>query len=60
MNHKEEVIEVDYSKTDEIINDIIVSVIEYMKNVPEDLIRKSIMKAYIFAKEAHHGQLRKS
>ena len=47
-------LEVDYSKIDGIMEDIIDRVCKYMKNVPEELIKHLIMKAYIFAKEAHH------
>jgi (p)ppGpp synthase/HD superfamily hydrolase len=60
MQKQEEIIEVDYTKTDAIIEEIIDRVVEYMKNVPADLVRQSIIKAYLFAKEAHHGQIRKS
>ncbi|EKE28761.1 MAG: hypothetical protein ACD_3C00018G0010 [uncultured bacterium (gcode 4)] len=55
-----EIIDVDYSKTDIIIDDLILKVTEYMNNVPATLVRDSILKAYIFAKEAHHWQFRKS
>lgn len=53
-------IEVDYSKIDLIIEEIIKEVSSYMKNVPIDLINNIIKKAYEYAKEAHHGQFRKS
>lgn len=51
---QKEIIDVDYSKTDTIMEDLITKVIAYMNNVPAELVRASIMKAYIFAKEAHH------
>lgn len=51
---------INYSKIDSIIDEIIKKVISYMNNVPSELIEKSIYKAYLFAKEAHHGQFRKS
>jgi GTP diphosphokinase / guanosine-3',5'-bis(diphosphate) 3'-diphosphatase len=56
----EEKIQTDYSVTDKLIQEIIRKVVIYMKNVPEKLVSDSIMKAYIFAKEAHDGQFRKS
>lgn len=56
----EEIKEVDYTDIDNIIKDIISKVRGYMKNVPRSLIEELIMKAYIYAKEAHHLQFRKS
>ena len=53
-------IEADYSKTDQLISEIIKNVSWYMVNVPEKLVEETIMKAYIFAKDAHHWQFRKS
>ncbi|MDD2565544.1 MAG: RelA/SpoT family protein [Candidatus Gracilibacteria bacterium] len=56
----EENLEVDYSKIDLLIEEIIKDVHSYMGNVSEKLIRDTILKAYIFTKNAHHGQIRKS
>jgi|GEM_PF-2345509 len=53
-------IEVDYSGIDAIIEEIIAKASTYMVNVSKDLIRNTIIRAYDFTKEAHHGQFRKS
>jgi succinate dehydrogenase/fumarate reductase-like Fe-S protein len=51
---------VDYSKIDEKVEKIIKLTIAYMENLDEKYIRKHIIRAYELAKEAHHGQFRKS
>lgn len=51
---------VDYSKIDEIIEQIIYRTISYMPKVSEDEIRNDIEKAYLFARDAHEGQFRQS
>jgi len=50
----EEILEVDYSKIDKIVEEMIKEVHSYMINVPEKLVKDNIEKAYFFAKEAHH------
>lgn len=60
MEEKNTKIEVDYSSIDTIIEEVIAKTSTYMVNVSKDLIRNTIMKAYDFTKEAHHGQFRKS
>lgn len=52
--------EIDYSKIDLIVDEIINTVSMYMKNVSSEIVKIAITKAYIFAKDAHHWQLRKS
>ncbi len=43
-----------------LVKSIIDEVQRYMKNVPKEVIAEEIQKAYIFARNAHEGQLRKS
>lgn len=52
--------DINYKDEDEKIEEIIRIVSWYMIRVPEKLVRDTIMKAYLFAKEAHHGQFRMS
>ncbi len=47
-------------KTDKKVNLIIKKVSSYMTNLEESYIRDEINKAYIYAKDAHKGQLRMS
>ncbi len=46
------------------INILVKSIIDeaqgYMKNIPKEVIAEEIQKAYIYARNAHEGQLRKS
>ncbi|QFR39384.1 bifunctional (p)ppGpp synthetase/guanosine-3',5'-bis(diphosphate) 3'-pyrophosphohydrolase [Candidatus Gracilibacteria bacterium 28_42_T64] len=49
-----------YTKIDKKVDGIIKNVKGYMKNLSPDFIDVEIRKAYIFAKEAHEGQYRKS
>lgn len=51
---------VDYSKIDEKVEKIIKLATSYMDNLDENYIRKHISRAYDIAREAHHGQFRKS
>lgn len=51
---------VDYSKIDEKVEKIIKLATSYMDNLDENYIRKHISRAYNIAREAHHGQFRKS
>ncbi|MDD5213248.1 MAG: RelA/SpoT family protein [Candidatus Gracilibacteria bacterium] len=51
---------VDYSKIDDKVEKIIKLATSYMGDLDENYIRKHIIKAYELAKEAHHGQFRKS
>ncbi len=50
----------DYTAVDRIVDDIISVVIAYMDGISHDFIRSEIRKAYIFARDAHEGQMRKS
>lgn len=52
-------ISIDYTHADTLAESLIHSVQSYMKADPE-VIRKTLWDTYIFAREAHHGQLRKS
>lgn len=50
----------DYAAVDKIVDEIIETVAGYMQGVPRDVIEREIRKAYIFARDAHEGQFRKS
>ncbi len=50
----------DYFHINILVKSIIDEVSEYMKNVPKDVISEEIQKAYIYARNAHEGQFRKS
>lgn len=50
----------DYSLIDTLVESIIDEVAKYMTNVPKEFIAKEIQKAYIYARDAHEGQFRKS
>lgn len=51
---------VDYSKVEKIVDDIIEVVYGYMTGVSREHIEIEIRRAYIFARDAHEGQFRKS
>lgn len=51
--------EIDYTKADTSMHLLIRNVQEYMKIAPET-IEKTLWDTYIFARDAHHGQMRKS
>ncbi len=50
---------IDYSQTDAIALELIDTVSEYM-HMPKGEIHERIWDTYIFARDAHHGQMRKS
>jgi GTP pyrophosphokinase len=50
----------DYTKVDIIVEEIIDTVADYMTGVSREIIQEEIQKAYIFALNAHEGQMRKS
>jgi GTP diphosphokinase / guanosine-3',5'-bis(diphosphate) 3'-diphosphatase len=50
----------DYTKLDRKIDRIVNKVSEYITNFNKEYIKNEIYKAYIYAKEAHEWQLRKS
>ena len=49
-----------YMPIDAIVSEIISEAVSYMKNIPEETVREEIWRAYIYARDAHEGQLRKS
>ena len=51
--------EIDYSETDRLMHELIVKVEEYM-SVSKGEVEKTLWDTYIFARDAHHGQMRKS
>jgi len=51
---------IDYSKCDSIALEIIDSMIEYFGESERDYVTDIIWHTYIFARDAHHNQLRKS
>lgn len=53
-------ISTDYTHIDALVESIIDEVASYMKNTPREMISLEIKKAYIYARDAHEGQLRKS
>jgi guanosine-3',5'-bis(diphosphate) 3'-pyrophosphohydrolase len=50
----------DYFHINILVKSIIDEVAQYMKNTPKEIIAEEIQKAYIYARNAHEGQLRKS
>lgn len=50
---------IDYTQTDRIAREIIENVTGYMHIDPQE-IHDRIWNTYIFARDAHHGQMRKS
>jgi len=50
----------DYSKSDDLTNDIINSMVGYFGEEKREEIHKIIWETYIFARDAHSTQLRKS
>ena len=52
--------QVDYSAIDNKVKKIIDKVAKYQKNLKKSEIKKEILKAYEYAKQAHHGQFRLS
>jgi (p)ppGpp synthase/HD superfamily hydrolase len=50
----------DYFHINILVKSIIDEVTVYMKNVPKEIISEEIQKAYIYARNAHEGQFRKS
>lgn len=50
----------DYFHINILVKSIIDEVALYMKNTPKEVITEEIQKAYIYARNAHEGQLRKS
>jgi GTP diphosphokinase / guanosine-3',5'-bis(diphosphate) 3'-diphosphatase len=53
------VIEVDYTESDRLMHELTREVGTYMKIAP-DIIASTLWDTYIFARGAHHGQMRKS
>lgn len=51
--------EIDYTKSDLLIRKLIDEVSEYM-SIPQSDIENTLLETYYFARNAHHGQLRKS
>ncbi|MBP9812496.1 hypothetical protein KBC86_03880, partial [Candidatus Gracilibacteria bacterium] len=51
--------EIDYQKSDELMRQLIEEVGEYM-SISKETIEKTLMDTYLFARDAHHGQMRKS
>ena len=60
MNTKENIQEVDYSEIDNKVEEIIEKANKFLKKTSKKEVQKQIKKAYEYAKEAHHGQLRLS
>jgi GTP diphosphokinase / guanosine-3',5'-bis(diphosphate) 3'-diphosphatase len=56
----EPLIPIDYTITDTITHELIDLIAEYMLSVPREVIQEKIWDTYIFARDAHHGQMRKS
>ncbi len=52
--------EVDYREAERLMHELIAKVQEYMKRVPPETIEKTLWDTYVFARDAHHGQMRKS
>ncbi len=52
--------EVDYREAERLMHELIAKVQEYMKRVPPEMIEKTLWDTYVFARDAHHGQMRKS
>ncbi len=52
--------EIDFTQSDILAEEIIVWVRWYMQDVPENIVRDMVMGAYVFAREAHSTQRRKS
>lgn len=50
---------IDYTEADNIARELIELVSEYM-NIDKQMIHDRIWNTYMFAKDAHHGQVRKS
>ena len=50
----------DYFHINMLVKSIIDEVALYMKNTPKEVIAEEIQKAYLYARNAHEGQLRKS
>ncbi len=51
--------QVDYTGADEAMHLLIRTVQEYIQ-APPDIVEKTLWDTYIFARDAHHGQMRKS
>lgn len=51
--------QVDYTGADEMMHSLIRTVQEYI-NISPDIVEKTLWDTYIFARDAHHGQMRKS
>jgi (p)ppGpp synthase/HD superfamily hydrolase len=49
-----------YIKIDKKVEDIIKSVTKYMTGLSPEHIHKEVWNAYIYARDAHEGQMRKS
>jgi GTP diphosphokinase / guanosine-3',5'-bis(diphosphate) 3'-diphosphatase len=49
-----------YNDIDAVVEEIIEKVSKYMTVVPREHIRAELLKAYLFARDAHEGQFRKS
>ena len=52
--------EVDYREAERLMHELIAKVQDYMKRVPPETIEKTLWDTYVFARDAHHGQMRKS
>jgi (p)ppGpp synthase/HD superfamily hydrolase len=50
----------DYFHINILVKSIIDEVCGYIKHIPHEVIAEEIQKAYIYARNAHEGQLRKS
>jgi GTP diphosphokinase / guanosine-3',5'-bis(diphosphate) 3'-diphosphatase len=52
--------EVDYTAADALMRELIVKVQAYMQRATPEDIEKTLWDTYVFARTAHHGQMRKS
>lgn len=57
---KDSPITADYFHINILVKSIIDEVAGYMKNISKEVISEEIQKAYIYARNAHEGQFRKS
>ena len=52
--------EVDYREAERLMHELTREVQGYMKRVSPETIEKTLWDTYTFARDAHHGQMRKS
>lgn len=52
--------EIDYSKVDKYVRSLVKKVQAYMTFLEPDEIKQEIEKAYLYGRDAHHGQMRLS